>query len=336
MMGPEQIRNYLASSGDTTLNLDDNAFLEYFTPFEFLHPTKEIVAALEPYAGFDPALLVNITEAERTVSQQRMGITPQADDQRTRLSASLILFPPLPSRELMQNPNDCHPRECITDKPDNLQGFLAFRTTVAHLTLPREMCCVCQSTSQRYGVRRQRGAATALWLNATRKEIDRPMAQCHSGVVAPLFPALQNVRDELTDGTTSRLRARFEMATWLNIMRFEPRLPEISVYIHQTAAKLIDFDMRKWIILIAILGAGFGGYSLWNNWQKTKLSAATPSRPTTAPAELRDISFAVNAAGEITPAEQVSVRPEINGLIESLPGGHRGPVKEGRSAVQAR
>src|SRR5882672_3073271 len=76
--------------------------------------------------------------------------------------------------------------------------------------------------------------------------------------------------------------------------------------------------MKKWIVLIAILGAGFGGYSVWNNWQKTRVIAATPNRPTTAAAELRDIDFAVNAAGEITPAEQVSVRPEINGMIEVL------------------
>src|SRR6266568_9105266 len=76
--------------------------------------------------------------------------------------------------------------------------------------------------------------------------------------------------------------------------------------------------MKKWIVLIAILGAGFGGYSVWNNWQKNHASATAPNRPTTAAAELRDIDFAVNAAGEITPAEQVSVRPEINGLIDVL------------------
>src|SRR5215468_10326664 len=77
--------------------------------------------------------------------------------------------------------------------------------------------------------------------------------------------------------------------------------------------------MKKWVILIALLGAGFGGYSVWNHWQKTKPDASGSSRPTTAIVELRDISFAVNAAGEISPAEQVSVRPEINGLIELLP-----------------
>lgn len=77
--------------------------------------------------------------------------------------------------------------------------------------------------------------------------------------------------------------------------------------------------MKNWIILIVVLAAGFGGYSAWNKWQKTKQTEAGPSRPSTAVAELRDINFAVNAAGEIGPAEQVSVRPEINGLIEQMP-----------------
>src|SRR5437899_832325 len=77
--------------------------------------------------------------------------------------------------------------------------------------------------------------------------------------------------------------------------------------------------MKNWVILAAVLGVGFGGYSLWNNWQKSKTPASSLTRPTTATAELRDISFAVNAAGEITPAEQVSVRPEINGKIDLMP-----------------
>ena len=48
-----------------------------------------------------------------------------------------------------------------------------------------------------------------------------------------------------------------------------------------------------------------------------------------AESELRDISFAVNAAGEISPAEQVSVRPEINGRIEDLPVDLGDRVKKG-------
>jgi HlyD family secretion protein len=76
--------------------------------------------------------------------------------------------------------------------------------------------------------------------------------------------------------------------------------------------------MKKWIILIAMLGAGFGSYYTWN-WQKGRQAGTSPVRPTTAMVIQTNISFAVNAAGEISPAEQVSVRPEINGKIELLP-----------------
>src|SRR5436190_21424213 len=76
--------------------------------------------------------------------------------------------------------------------------------------------------------------------------------------------------------------------------------------------------MKKWITLLVLAAAAAGGYYGWKNWRKAQAAAAVPARPTTAIAELRDISFAVNAAGEIGPAEQVSVRPEINGKIEVL------------------
>jgi HlyD family secretion protein len=76
--------------------------------------------------------------------------------------------------------------------------------------------------------------------------------------------------------------------------------------------------MKKWIILIALFGAGFGGYYTWN-WHKGRQAGTSPARATTAIVIQTNISFAVNAAGEISPAEQVSVRPEINGKIELLP-----------------
>src|SRR5690349_18734564 len=77
--------------------------------------------------------------------------------------------------------------------------------------------------------------------------------------------------------------------------------------------------MKKWIVLVVLLGLAAGGYYGWNAWQKAQAAAADPGRPTTAVAEVRDITFAVNAAGEIAPAEQVSVRPEINGLLLQMP-----------------
>ena len=45
----------------------------------------------------------------------------------------------------------------------------------------------------------------------------------------------------------------------------------------------------------------------------------------------RDIEFEVTVAGEIAPAEQVSVRPEINGRIASLHVAHGYGTKEDRA-----
>src|SRR3954463_14220663 len=87
--------------------------------------------------------------------------------------------------------------------------------------------------------------------------------------------------------------------------------------------------MKKWVIVVLLLAASYGGYVFWKKGQKAPASAQADGRQTTATAELRDISFAVNAAGEIGPAEQVSVRPEINGKIEALPVDIGDVVKKG-------
>jgi len=87
--------------------------------------------------------------------------------------------------------------------------------------------------------------------------------------------------------------------------------------------------MKIWILIIALVGLGAGGYYGLNQWQKANAAAAGPDRPTTAPVEVRDIDFAVNAAGEIAPAEQVSVRPEINGIILELPVDVGDKIKKG-------
>src|SRR6187402_1631400 len=71
------------------------------------------------------------------------------------------------------------------------------------------------------------------------------------------------------------------------------------------------------ILLIAALSAG--GWYFWRQKQgATQAADVGTARPSTAEIETRDIRFAVSAAGEITPAEQVSVRPEVNGKIEVL------------------
>ncbi len=77
--------------------------------------------------------------------------------------------------------------------------------------------------------------------------------------------------------------------------------------------------MKKWLILVLVAVAGYWGFLQWRDWQAKALLAKAPARPTTAQVIQTNISFAVSAAGEIGPAEQVSVRPEINGKINQLP-----------------
>jgi multidrug efflux pump subunit AcrA (membrane-fusion protein) len=87
--------------------------------------------------------------------------------------------------------------------------------------------------------------------------------------------------------------------------------------------------MKKWILLILILAVGAWGFTQWQPWQNDDTANASAARPTTAPVETRNIRFAVNAAGEIGPAEQVSVRPEVNGRIAEMPVDIGDTVKRG-------
>lgn len=70
------------------------------------------------------------------------------------------------------------------------------------------------------------------------------------------------------------------------------------------------------VIFVAALGAG--GYLLWRQAPREAEERRWANRPTTAVAEYRDIEFNIIVAGEIAPAEQVSVRPEIHGRIATL------------------
>src|SRR6266699_1183660 len=77
--------------------------------------------------------------------------------------------------------------------------------------------------------------------------------------------------------------------------------------------------MKKWIILAVVLAGGAWGFQKWRASLPGTSSSAGDPHPTTAVVETRDIHFSVSAAGEIGPADQVSVRPEINGKILTLP-----------------
>lgn len=77
--------------------------------------------------------------------------------------------------------------------------------------------------------------------------------------------------------------------------------------------------MRSLVLILLAAVVGGGGYFFWKSRSSAAAESAGPSRPTTATLGERDIRFFVNAAGEISPAEQVSVRPEVNGRIATLP-----------------
>src|SRR5256886_15276465 len=72
-------------------------------------------------------------------------------------------------------------------------------------------------------------------------------------------------------------------------------------------------------ILIVLTGLSAGGYFLWRHGPVIEPTNNPTSRPTTAIVQSLDIRFIVNAAGDIGPADQVSVRPEVNGRIAELP-----------------
>lgn len=87
--------------------------------------------------------------------------------------------------------------------------------------------------------------------------------------------------------------------------------------------------MKNWIVVIVIAGAaGF--------WWYTQKSEGTDSLAdsqevlqSTGTADFRNIKLNVSVAGEIGPAERVSVRPEVNGKIAELPVDIGDKVKKG-------
>jgi len=87
--------------------------------------------------------------------------------------------------------------------------------------------------------------------------------------------------------------------------------------------------MKLLIIMLVLAGLGGGGYFYYKNGPGRNGASQPTGRPTTATAEQRDIRFDISAAGDIGPADQVSVRPEINGRIEELPIDFGDKVKKG-------
>ena len=88
-MGPDEIRAYLAANQSDVLNTDDNAYLEYHTPFEFLEANgmnskdvDKIIVGLIPYTGLDLKILRSFSpEDERQIvalwSQRKSELVPE-------------------------------------------------------------------------------------------------------------------------------------------------------------------------------------------------------------------------------------------------------------------
>ncbi|HAM72644.1 MAG TPA: hypothetical protein DCM86_13465 [Verrucomicrobiales bacterium] len=89
--------------------------------------------------------------------------------------------------------------------------------------------------------------------------------------------------------------------------------------------------MKIALTILLVGGLAAGGFYFYRGKQPATPAAVAEAheRPTTAAVESRNIRFTVSAAGEITPAEQVSVRPEINGKIATLTVDIGDSVKKG-------
>src|SRR6266700_2587833 len=87
--------------------------------------------------------------------------------------------------------------------------------------------------------------------------------------------------------------------------------------------------MKVFLSSMLVLTLGGGGYFFWKHRPVAEAASQKVERPTTAIVETRDIHFAVTAAGDIGPADQVSVRPEINGKLSQLPVDLGDTVKKG-------
>lgn len=87
--------------------------------------------------------------------------------------------------------------------------------------------------------------------------------------------------------------------------------------------------MRLFIGLLVVLALAGGGYYVWSKAPRRD-NGQGADRPKTAVVEARNIEFSINAAGDIGPADQVSVRPEVNGRIAELPVDIGDQVKKGQ------
>ena len=79
--------------------------------------------------------------------------------------------------------------------------------------------------------------------------------------------------------------------------------------------------MKNVVITLLVLAAGYLAYLQFGDSEQANKNSNNEKfkqRQTTTKVEKRDINFSVTVAGELSPAEKVSVRPEVNGKIAEL------------------
>ena len=79
--------------------------------------------------------------------------------------------------------------------------------------------------------------------------------------------------------------------------------------------------MKNVVITLLVLAAGYLSYLQFGDSEQANNNSNNEKfkqRQTTTKVEKRDINFSVTVAGELSPAEKVSVRPEVNGKIAEL------------------
>lgn len=92
--------------------------------------------------------------------------------------------------------------------------------------------------------------------------------------------------------------------------------------------------MKKLLILLAMAALAGGGWYAFKDKLPNAKSEAVAANSLTAVAEKRDLDFSVEISGDVTPAFQLDVKPEVGGKLKALHVTPGQSVKEGELLVE--